>query len=167
MKQITPFLLGLLLIIAGCKKDKSEETVTTDSALPDAEVVQTAKEAFIFGMPLVIMDITRRKMTDGSNPDASAPNTFAHKSKFPDATFRDVVRPNADTYYSTASLNLTAEPMVLSVPNTNGRYYMMPMLDAYTNVFTSPGTRTTGNDAHDFIITGPGWSGDIPAEWNR
>lgn len=165
MKQITPFLLGLLLFVAACKKDKTEETVTTtNSAASDAEVVQTAKQAFVFGMPLVLMDITRRKMLDATrNPHAAAANTFEHKSEFPDANFRDVVRPNADTYYSTASLDLKKEPMVLSVPNTHGRYYMMPILDAYTNVFESPGTRTTGNDAHTFIITGPNWSGEVPA----
>lgn len=129
---------------------------------PDSEIIQTAKEAYIFGLPLVLMDITRIKMTDGNNPDASAINAFAHKSKFPDASFRDVVRPNADTYYSTASLSLKAEPVVLSVPNTNGRYYMMPMLDAYTNVFASPGTRTTGNEAQDFLIAGPDWAGQVP-----
>lgn len=164
MKQITPFLLGLLLIVSACKKDKTEETVTTSSGTtPDAEIIQTAKEAFVYGMPLVLMDITRRKMTDGSKPETAAPNTFIHKSTFPDASFRDVVRPNADTYYSTGWLDLKAEPMILSVPNTHGRYYMMPLIDAYTNVFSSPGTRTTGNEAHTFIITGPGWSGNIPA----
>jgi DNA sulfur modification protein DndE len=74
-----------------------------------------------------------------------------------------VVRPNADTYYSTALLDLTAEPVVLSVPDTKGRYYMMPMLDAYTNVFASPGSRTTGTKAGLFLITGPQWSGAVPA----
>lgn len=156
------YALALLLLIVACNKDKKEETTVAATA-SESEVVQTAKEAYVFGMPLILMDITRIKMTDGANPDASAPNTFAHKSKFPDAAFRDVVRPNADTYYSTASLNLKAEPLVLSVPNTNGRYYMMPMLDAYTNVFASPGTRTTGNTAHNFLISGPGWNGQVPA----
>lgn len=160
MKKV--IVLSLLLLLASCKKENKVDAVPSGSESA-SEVVQTAKEAYIFGMPLILMDITRAKMTDGRNPDASAPNTFAHKSKFPDASFRDVVRPNADTYYSTASLDLKAEPIILSVPNTNGRYYMMPMLDAYTNVFTSLGTRTTGNDAHKFIITGPGWNGQVPS----
>lgn len=170
MKQITPYLLCLLLLFTACKKDTSKtnsstETVTaTEGTTPDTEIVQTAKEAFVFGMPLVLMDITRAKMIDATNnPNAAAVNTFEHKSKFPDAAFRDVVRANADTYYSTASLDLKAEPIILSVPNTHGRYYMMPMLDAYTNVFASPGTRTTGNEAHNFLITGPGWNGSVPA----
>ncbi|MHA3786937.1 DUF1254 domain-containing protein [Flavobacterium hauense] len=160
MKKI--FLLSLLVLMASCKKEKTEET-TTVVASSGSEVAQTAKEAFAFGLPLVLMDVTRIKMTNGNNPAASAPNAFTHLSYFPDATFRDVVRANADTYYSQATLDLKKEPMVLSVPNTHGRYYMMPILDAYTNVFTSPGTRTTGNEAHNFLVTGPNWKGEVPA----
>lgn len=159
MKRV--IMLSLVVLFAACKKENKEETTAVASS--DSEVVATAKEAFVYGMPLVLMDITRAKMTDGNSPDASAVNSFGHKSSFPDATFRDVVRANADTYYSTASINLKAEPLVLSVPNTNGRYYMLPILDAYTNVFTSPGTRTTGNGAHNFLITGPAWNGQVPA----
>lgn len=155
------YALILLLLIVACK-DKKEET-TAISASSESEVVQTAKEAFVFGMPLILMDITQSKMTDGANPDAAAINSFSRKSQFPDATFRDVVRANADTYYSSASLDLKDDALVLSVPNTNGRYYMLPMLDAYTNVFASPGTRTTGNEANNFLITGPNWNGQVPA----
>lgn len=160
MKKIV--VLSLLVLLASCKKENKVDAVPSGSESA-SEVVQTAQEAFVYGMPLILMDITQMKMTDGRNPDASALNSFSHKSKFPDASFRDVVRANADTYYSSASLNLKAEPVILSVPSTNGRYYMMPMLDAYTNVFASPGTRTTGNDAHNFIITGPEWNGQVPA----
>ena len=160
MKRL--ILIAVLpLFFTNCGKQSKTETST--AVLPDSTVIKIAAEAYQFGVPLVLMDITRRKMTDGNNKEASAQNAFAHKSSFPDANFRDVVRPNADTYYSTASLDLTKEPIILSVPNTHGRYYMMPMLDAYTNVFASPGTRTTGNGAHDFLITGPGWNGDVPA----
>jgi hypothetical protein len=69
---------------------------------------------------------------------------------------------NIDTLYSWAWLDLSTEPIVLSVPDTHGRYYMMPMLDAWTNVFASPGTRTTGNKAGNFAVTGPGWKGTLP-----
>ena len=73
-----------------------------------------------------------------------------------------MVSPNADTLYSIAWLNLSKEPMVLSVPTTNGRYYLMQMLDAWTNVFASPGTRTTGTGAGNFAIVGPRWNGTLP-----
>jgi hypothetical protein len=67
-----------------------------------------------------------------------------------------------DTLYSFAWLDLSKEPIVLSVPDTQGRYYMMPLLDAWTNVFASPGKRTTGTKAGNFAITGPGWVGKLP-----
>jgi hypothetical protein len=123
-------------------------------------------EAYTYGLPLVLMDLTRRQMTNPSSGGTiSAPvNQFYHFSQFPDASFRDIVRPNADTYNSSAMLDLSAGPLVVSVPNTRGRYYMMPLLDAWTNVFASPGTRTTGNGANNFCIEGPGWSGSLPAD---
>ena len=89
-------------------------------------------------------------------------NQFAHLRAFPDATFTDVVSPNADTLFSIAWLDLAKEPMVLSVPKMGKRYYLMQMIDAWTNVFADPGTRTTGNDKGDFAIVGPGWTGKLP-----
>jgi hypothetical protein len=73
------------------------------------------------------------------------------------------VSPNADTLYSTAWLDLSAEPMILSVPAMGKRYYLMMLMDAWTNVFASPGTRTTGSGKGDFAIVGPGWSGQLPS----
>jgi hypothetical protein len=130
---------------------------------PDERTLSILKEAYLFALPIVMMDITRRQMTNKAhNPSAVALNTFKHLSKFPDASYRHAVRANTDAYYSTAWLDLRAEPMVLSVPYTMGRYYMLPMLDAYTNVFASPGKRTTGTNPADFLIAGPQWCGLVP-----
>lgn len=52
---------------------------------------------------------------------------------------------------------------MLSVPDTHGRYYPMPMLDAWTNVFASPGKRTTGTGKGNFAITEPNWTGSLPS----
>ena len=90
------------------------------------------------------------------------PNQFVHIRAFPDYTFTDVVSPNADTLYSTAWLDLSGGPMILSVPDMGKRDHEMMMMDAWTNVFASPGTRTTGNGKGDFAIVGPGWSGQLP-----
>lgn len=122
-------------------------------------------EAVVYGLPLVIMDVTKRVSTNvpGPRSDAHAPvNQFGNALKYPPASDHTVVRLNIDTLYSWAWFDLSKEPMVLSVPDTHGRYYMMPMLDAWTNVFASPGTRTTGNKAGHFAVTGPGWKGALP-----
>jgi hypothetical protein len=122
---------------------------------------EIAEEAYVFGFPLVLTDITTRVMTGPGRP--ARVNQFEHKRQFPDASFTDVVSPNCDTFYSTAVLDLGPEPIILSVPDTKGRYYLMPMLDAWTNVFASPGKRTTGTGKGDFAIVGPDWQGALPS----
>src|SRR5262245_21929707 len=135
-----------------------------NTKLTREEALAIAEDAYVFGYPLVLMDVTRSVMTAVPKSEGrKAPmNQFVHLAEFPDPTFTDVVSPNADTLYSTAWLDLTKEPMILSVPATGNRYYLMPMLDAWTNVFASPGTRTTGNGKGDFAIVGPGWKGRLP-----
>jgi hypothetical protein len=71
------------------------------------------------------------------------------------------VRPNADTLYSISWLDLSSEPVILSAPDTNGRYYLVQLMDAWTNTFAVPGTRTTGNKAGNFGIIGPGFVAKI------
>ena len=135
---------------------------------PDQAKVQEAfdigVEAYIYGYPLVTMEMTRRVMTNVVKPGGNhAPMGQFHNSKtYPDASFRDVTAPNADTLYSTAWLDLAKEPYILSLPDEHGRYYMMPMLDGWTTVFQVPGTRTTGTKAQKYAITGPGWKGTLP-----
>lgn len=121
-------------------------------------------QAVVYGLPLVLMDITMKKTTNASAEHrlARPVNQFSHLRVFPNAAFKDVVRANVDTLYSSAFLDLAKEPIVLSVPDTHGRYYLLPMLDAWTNVFATPGSRTTGTEPCTFVVTGPAWNGTVP-----
>jgi hypothetical protein len=87
---------------------------------------------------------------------------FIKLRQYPDASFRDVTAPNADTLYTTAFIDVGKEPWVLSIPDMKDRYFLMPMLDGWTNVFQVPGKRTTGTGAQTYAITGPGWKGTLP-----
>jgi hypothetical protein len=121
-------------------------------------------EAYVYGYPLVTMEVTRRVMTNAAAPHGThAPmGQFVLMRKYPDASFKDVTAPNADTLYSTAWLDLAKEPYVLSLPDMDGRYFLMPMLSGWTDVFEVPGKRTTGTKAQAYAITGPHWKGKLP-----
>ena len=124
-------------------------------AVPVKErTAELAAEAFVYGYPLVLMDLTLRAMGPA--------NELRHRRTFPDATFTDVVSPNADTLYSLASLDLSAGPAILRLPPSRGRYHLMPLLSAWTDVFASPGSRTTGDDGGTFAIVGPRFDGPLP-----
>ena len=88
-------------------------------------------------------------------------NTFVNVPEYPPADFKGVVRSNFDTLYSVSWLDMTKEPVVISAPDTDGRYYLLPMLDMWTDVFASPGWRTTGTKAGTFLITPAGWRPDL------
>lgn len=124
-----------------------------------------ATDAYIYGYPLVTMEMTRRVLTNVAAPVGTrAPmGTIIKLRQYPDASFRDVTAPNADTLYTTAFFDVGKEPWVLSIPDMKGRYFLMPMLDGWTTVFQVPGKRTTGTGAQTYVITGPGWKGSLPA----
>jgi hypothetical protein len=116
------------------------------------------------------MDISRKQFTNiepGKIVGRGPMNMFVNIPAYPTASMREVVRPNFDTLYSLAWLDLTKEPLVISVPNTGGRYYLLPMLDMWTDVFASPGWRTTGTQAANFLVTPPGWTGSVPDNFTR
>ena len=119
--------------------------------------IRQAAESYVYGYPLVLMDVTQRAFT----ATRAAPNSLFNVPVFPDADFREVVRPNVDTLYSIAWLDLADGPRVFEVPATD-RYYVMQFLDGWTNVFASIGPRTTGRAAGVFLIAGPGWNGTVP-----
>ncbi|MEH2491730.1 DUF1254 domain-containing protein [Bradyrhizobium sp. AZCC 2230] len=124
-----------------------------------------ATDAYIFGYPLVTMEMTRRIITNVAAPAGTrAPmGQIIKLRQYPNASFRDVTAPNADTLYTSAFFDVGKEPWVLSMPDMKGRYALFPMLDGWTTVFQVPGKRTTGTGAQTYAITGPGWKGTLPA----
>ncbi len=127
-------------------------------------------EAYLYFYPLISMDITRRVLTNyppGVKLGMGPMNVFHHMRAFPAANFREVVRSNFDTLYSSAWLDLTSKPVIISVPDTGGRYYLLPMLDMWTDVFAVPGKRTSGTSSADFAIVPKGWNGALPGEVER
>jgi hypothetical protein len=138
---------------------------TTFAKPTPQEAKDLAIEAYIYGYPLVTMEMTRRVMTNVAKPQGTrAPmGNLIRLRQYPTAAFRDVTAPNADTLYTTAFIDVGREPWVLSLPEAHDRYYLFPMLDAWTDVFQAPGKRTTGTGPQKYAITGPNWKGTLPA----
>lgn len=127
-------------------------------------------DAYLYFYPLVSMDITRKQFTNiesGKELGKGPMNLFVNIPTYPPADFKGVVRANFDTLYSCAWLDMTKEAQVISVPDTNGRFYLLPMLDMWSDVFASPGWRTTGTKAGHFLVTPPGWTGKVPDEFTH
>jgi hypothetical protein len=147
----------------------SSRALAVDGPLTDlvegAEDFGIGSEAYIYGYPLVTMEMTRRVITNVSAMEGTrGPMGQIIKLRaYPDASFRDVTAPNADTLYTTSFFDVGDEPWVVSVPDMKGRYFLLPFLDGWTNVFAVPGSRTTGTGAQTFVISGPNWSGTVPA----
>jgi hypothetical protein len=165
MTQFTRrFVIGTGLSALTLSTARADEGLL-GGALEGLEDFWLATDAYVYGYPLVTMEMTRRVMTNvAAAAGTRAPmGQFVKARQYPDATYRDVTAPNADTLYTVAWLDVGKESWVFSIPDMKGRYFLFPMLDGWTNVFQVPGTRTTGTGAQTYAITGPGWSGTLPA----
>lgn len=127
-----------------------------------AELRKIAAEAYLYLYPLVTMDITRRASTSTDGPLNAPVNQLNHRRAFPDATFRAVVRPNFDTLYSSAWIDLSSGPVVIDMPASPGRYYLLQFMDMWTDSFAVPGTRTNGADPVRVALVPQGWRGAVP-----
>jgi hypothetical protein len=165
----------------GCKRGRALNVLLLSLLIPThpakgappilgQQAREIGTEAYIYGYPLVTMEMTRRVMTNVAVPTGTRGpmGQFHNMRRYPDASFHDVTAANADTLYSVAWLDLSKEPYVLSIPDAHDRYYLMPLLSAWTNVFEDPGKRTTGTRAQTYAITGPNWMpGPLPAGVTR
>jgi len=156
--------IGGLSLLAGSSISTSRAEWSELNLGEGLEDFWLATDAYIYGYPLVTMEMTRRVITNVAKPEGThAPmGQLIKLREYPNASFRDVTAHNADTLYTTAFFEVDKEPWVLSVPDMKGRYYLLPMLDGWTNVFQAPGKHTTGTDAQTYAITGPSWTGTLP-----
>jgi len=157
--------LSLIAAALLCAQGFNPAIAQTAEPISEQEAHAIGVDAYVYFYPLLSMDITRKQFTNieprkefGKGPM----NMFVNVPEYPPADFKGVVRSNFDTLYSIAWLDLTKGPLVISAPDTAGRYYLLPMLDMWTDVFASPGSRTTGTAAGDFLVTPPGWAGAVP-----
>src|SRR6266481_9323112 len=148
-----------------CAQGFSTTAARASEPLTAQEAHAIGVDAYVYFYPLLSMDITRKQFTNvepGKAFGKGPMNMFVNVPEYPPADFKGVVRSNFDTLYSIAWLDLTKEPLIVSVPDTQGRFYLLPMLDMWTDVFAAPGWRTTGTEAASFLVTPPGWTGAVP-----
>jgi hypothetical protein len=156
------FAIVAIVALAGSRASAQQAATTAPLSANQASAIAT--QAYIYGYPLVTMEYTRRVLTNVAAPNQKAApmGQLMRLQAYPTPEDRQVTAPNADTLYTMVWLDLSREPYVLSLPDAHGRYYLMPMLDAWTTVFQVPGKRTTGTKAQTYAITGPGWTGTLP-----
>jgi hypothetical protein len=161
---------SLVALFAACVLAMFVPPAAAQSGTTEQEARAIAVDAYLYFYPLITMDMTRRQSTNiepGKEFGKGPMNAFTNVPAYPPGDLKLVVRVNFDTLYSIAWLDLTKEPMVVSAPETDGRYYLLPMLDMWTDVFASPGWRTTGTHAQNYLVTPPGWTGTVPSGVNR
>ena len=163
MRAAAPAALAAAVVLPASAGLAQTGASTAPGASPQ-EAREIARDAYIFAYPMVLTEITRRVMTNVERPEGlrGPTNQIAHARAFPGAPFTDTVRPSADALHSLMFLDVSKEPMVLSVPDSGGRYYLLPLIDMWTDVFTSRGKRSSGTAAQTFAVVGPRWQGRLP-----
>ncbi|MEP7206225.1 MAG: DUF1254 domain-containing protein [Casimicrobiaceae bacterium] len=154
-------MIALVMLLAGCDQPAPPPPQAAAPAAPpapkvDAQTQRLAAEVYVYALPLVLTDLARETEVGGDGW-----NTLLHRRKLPDAATKTVL-PNGDFLYSRAWLDLAKEPMIVSAPRMKDRYYLLALLDAWTNVSSSLGARTTGSDKAQFAIVGPKWNDKLP-----
>jgi len=131
---------------------------------PDkGEAKQIAEDAYIYGYSLITTEVTRVQMSNVAKVEGLQAPTgqFVNVPRYPPADYRGVSAPNADTLYSIAWVDLS-EPQVFSHPDMGKRFYLFEMTDLWMIDFNTPGTRNAGGEAANYLLTGPGWTGQVP-----
>src|SRR5580698_3561940 len=158
MKTIFIFAAALICALGST-------TALADDDLSPADARAIAKEAYIYGFPLVdSYRIQYDYFVDSNGSQFKAPwGQIFNTPRVYTPADTAIQTPNSDTPYSWLGLDLRTEPYVLTVPAVEkGRYYSIQFTDAYTFNTDYCGTRATGNDAANFMVVGPNWNGETP-----
>jgi len=161
---------NVLIVTLGTALAISAAALNAETTITEQEAHAIGVDAYLYFYPLLTMDLTRKQSTNiqpGREFGKGPMNMFVSLPAYPPANMKTVVRPNFDTLYSIAWLDLTKEPMIVSAPDTEGRYYLLPMLDMWTDVFACPGSRTTGTQAGNFLVALQNWQGTMPPDVQR
>ncbi len=172
MKDLLVAALLSVFALSGCQSVKigpATEQANDEgaaSAVNEAEVRAIAREAYIYGYPVVEAYKTLyAQAVDQGGPNFKAPfNQIGNTANVFTPNDTAIITPNSDTPYSFVWMDLRAEPLVLTLPPIeNKRYYSAQLIDLYTHNFAYLGTRTSGNQGGNYMIVGPDWSGEKPA----
>ncbi len=144
--------------------------VTKPATANQAEQLSIATNAYLYFYPLITMEYTRRVMSvadvQAKGPKFGA-NKFNHLRAFPSGDLRSVVRPNFDTLYSLAWVNLDQGPIILSVPAIKDRFFMLTIFDMYADAIAVPGTGSVDQNGQKIVLVPPNWQGELPVNMSQ
>jgi hypothetical protein len=168
-RQLATWLTGrrALLAASGLAALARPSTPAQAQGLPligPIEAVRIALDAYIFGYPLVTFDTVRLQQTNvaEAGPERAPMGQIIRMRSYPAVDNHCCAAPNADTLYTEAWLDVAREPWIIGIPAMGERYYILPFLDGWSNVFHVASTPTTGGGAQSYAICGPGWAGTLP-----
>jgi hypothetical protein len=169
-RQFLFVFFALVILVAGCKQQSEPSQNTSSGTLTAAEARSIAKDAYIYGVPMVTQYKTMYAFSiDKNNPQYKGPfDSILNIARVITPADTAFVTPNSDTPYSFAGLDLRAEPAVITIPRMEkNRYFVFQLMDLYTFNFAYIGSRTTGNDGGTYLIAGSCWSGDTPKDISK
>ena len=156
-KLTAALFVSVLLAAAGC----GQKAAAVEAKVEEAKEI--AQEAYIYGYSLITTEVTRMQRSNVPKAEGLQAPTgqFLNVPRYPPADYRGVSAPNADTLYSLGWVDL-AEPQVVSHPDMGKRFYLFEMVDLWMTIVKTPGSRTDGGKAANYLLTGPGWKGEVP-----
>jgi len=155
IRRCTAALLALMLLVSCSGADDADHDKGAD--VPEKTDADVVADAYVAGYPLVVSVRTMQRLGG-----LLGVNTLFWQQELSGPQNRLIVAPNRDTLYSVAILDLRSGPVALTLPAVTDRYYTYQLLDAWMESFAYIGTRATGGRAGTWVITPPGWSGELP-----